>query len=372
MTKHKLSIALFLLGHWACNASPNNIKGSVNSKTIATKSDATADVIVVDDDAEPYKSESKNDTQIPSSPGTDVIESESVSIPSPISGALLFCQEISNTQIPKHKKQVGCALKNDDERKLNRDLTAFKSHKWSFSSFDVDAILTSDLPASTSYQAIFLVSARHHDPNAFINAKLNVTLNYVEQDDRAYESKARLQLQILRWVPLNNKAIPKNALIAGTESGGTVQSPICRYHYGNQLIPGKVQTDYKGGSVCFGSVDGNYITTGSSYYDTDVLVSDVDTKEYFEWVQTTNGIIPELAFQGGNDANGKAVYVCRGNSDRTGKPYPSTAEYPGGEPSPGYAKNDGKGCTWQYYDLITSKNFEVLVWKSAAIKNMMK
>lgn len=370
MTKHKLSIAIFLLGNWACNSSQNIKASSVTTKVLVGSEQAKPEVS--SGDGSVYSSETGMDGLVDSAKKPDEPQDESVSIPSAISGALLFCQDISNAQLPKHKKQVGCALKNDDGKSQNRDLSVHKSHKWSFASDEASGVLISDLPSSLTNQAVFIVTAKDNNPSAFINAKLNVTLNYVEQDDRAYESKTSLELQILRWVPLNNKAIPKNALIAGTETNGTVQSPICRYHYGTQLIPGKVQTDYKGGSVCFGSVDGTYITTGTTYYDTDVLISDVDSTQYFEWVPTTNGVIPELAFQGGSDTAGKAVFVCRGNTDSAGKPYPATAAYPNGEPSPGYAKADGKGCTWQYYDLITSKKFEVLVWKSDAIRKMMK
>jgi hypothetical protein len=371
MTKHKLTLAVFLLGHWACNVSQNSIKSSsVKTKSLSGSEQAKPEVS--SGDGSVYSTAQGTDGVVDTVKKPDEPQDEGVSIPSAISGALLFCQDISDSLLPKHKKQVGCSLKNDDGRSMNRDLSGHKSHKWSFASQESSGTLISDQPSSLTNQAVFLVTANDNNPSAFINARLNITLDYVAQDDRPFESKTSLELQILRWVPLNNRAIPKNALIAGTENNGTVQSPICRYHYGNQLIPGKVQTDYKGGSVCFGSVDGTYITTGSTYYDTDVLISDVDSTQYFEWISTTDGVIPELAFQGGTDAAGKAVFVCRGNTDSAGKPYPSTAAYPNGEPSPGYAKNDGKGCNWQYYDLVNSKKFEILVWKSDAIRKMMK
>lgn len=91
--------------------------------------------------------------------------------------------------------------------------------------------------------------------------------------------------------------IPANALEAGYDTSGATLY-VCFVHHRNGLHPGKISADF--GSCHFGYGGTEYENT--SYY---VLVGEGS------WQQAAYGEIPYAAMEGGREADGGLLYVCR-------------------------------------------------------------
>ena len=100
----------------------------------------------------------------------------------------------------------------------------------------------------------------------------------------------------LRWVKASRGSVPKNAIIAGSESGRRL--PVCRASYRNGQHPGKVVA----GNCNFG-YGGKEILAR----DYEVLVKDAGR---ITWKSARNGSRPPGAFKAGREP-GRDLYLCR-------------------------------------------------------------
>jgi len=143
------------------------------------------------------------------------------------------------------------------------------------------------------------------------------------------------RLQLTGWVPGSGGAVDPKAVPAGREANG---EPLyaCATAYEGGLQPGKLRPGFRGCNFAYGGkeyVGGAYRTlTGVG-----------------RWVTPeVEGPIPDHAVRGGNEADGRPLYLCRG-------------EYKGGV-HPGKLGPSARGCAISYGGKeLTLPTYEVLI-----------
>jgi len=224
--------------------------------------------------------------------------------------------------------------------------------------WQVEYQLTKNVPEAFDYQSIVL----------------GLELYYGEQH-LVFQTQAIAKKARSSWLPFNGGRVPDEAIVAGSMGRGSTTLYLCRLHYENQVLPGKllVPENLADPSVCSSFLGAQNILSELAQnmalnYPSDVLVingSETQFDNVFAWVRAANGIIPQQAVVAGYTALGENLYICRG-MEAGPPPNPADAgNNPAGEPTPGYIFEGRSNCTYEYYGVRSQAIYEVLVKQAA-------
>ena len=153
---------------------------------------------------------------------------------------------------------------------------------------------------------------------------------------------------LVEWQATSGSNIPADAVQGGQENEGPLY--ICRANYQGGVHMGKTRKAFNACNIGYGGQE----VAVSTY---EVMVEKVGV-----WVATSGANIPANALQGGHEANGMPLYLCRANYGATGNL----------GVHPGKTRKEFNGCNigWGGAERAVA-NYEVLVgWKDTSGSNI--
>jgi len=300
--------------------------------------------------------------------------SESVVIPTPITGAYLSCvhEERENAADPSNQDEVFCSVRNLDTRNLVDIYNLNVGVLWSFQGLE-NIRLKVETELLTNH-------LQHHVRYIFRNLTVNEKNELYSESEFVVEfkqtdlllAKAKTKTKGLgyKWLRLDGGSLPAGGFAAGTEQMALRTLYLCRIYVGTGLYPGKLIEHYNdpNKSACFAvaadiAIESQSTDASALLYSNDILILP-DERELtkFRWIAAKNGQIPTDAFAAGYTQDGSPLYVCRNREFGPPTSQNEAPNDPNGELTPGHISGGMAVCTHEYWGVSTSNIYEVLVY----------